>query len=106
MGADGTYNLLGLAPKRFAAGIVAAGRPVAKRAAKIKAIPFRAFIGTKDEEIVVSRSRAYAKEMTEIKARDFVLTEFDGLGHGINDKVFKKTEGLHEWLFKQQIPRK
>ena len=102
MGSDGTYKLLALAPDRFAAAVVAAGRPNKKLAKSILPIPMRAFIGTEDDAPVVNNSRAFAKEMKALKSNDFVLTEFEGLGHNIGDKVFRKTEGLHPWLFKQQ----
>eukprot|EP00752_Nemacystus_decipiens_P016158 g14451.t1 len=106
MGSDGTYKLLALAPDRFAGAAVAAGRPNKKLAPAIRHIPMRAFIGTKDDAPVVNNSRSFAEEMDKLKARDFVLTEFKGLGHGIGDKVFRKTEGLHAWLFEQRADAK
>lgn len=103
MGAGGTYKLLALAPERFAAAAVAAGRPNRNLAEAIAHIPMRAFIGTEDDPPVVNNSRGIAQALKDLDA-DFILTEFEGEGHGIGGKVFRETPGLHAWLFAQRRP--
>lgn len=97
MGGFGTFELINLEPKLFAAGVPVAGGASAGIARNLRRIPLWIFHGAKDDVVPPEGSRAMAKALEKLHA-PVKYTEFPGEGHGIPGKVESDPE-VHKWLF-------
>ena len=99
MGAFGTFRIIEMEPKLFAAGVPVAGGGSPRMASTIKDVPFWVFHGANDPTVNVSLSRdivdALKNEGVEVR-----YTEYPEGDHGIAGRVYADEE-MHEWLFDQ-----
>ena len=100
MGGYGTFTLLGMEPKLFAAGIPVAGGGNPSSASKFKNVAVWVFHGAKDKVVKVEQSRSMVEALK--KARGNVKYTEDPEGnHGIGGKIYADKE-VHEWMFAQK----
>ena len=100
MGGYGTFSLLGMEPKLFAAGIPVAGGGNPSTASKFKNVAVWVFHGAKDNVVNVEQSRSMVEALK--KARGNVKYTEDPEGnHGIGGKIYADKE-VHEWMFAQK----
>ncbi len=100
MGGYGTFALLGMEPKLFAAGIPVAGGGHPSTASKFKKVPVWVFHGAKDNVVSVEQSRSMVEALK--KARGNVKYTEDPEGnHGIGGRIYADKE-VHEWMFEQK----
>ena len=100
MGGYGTFTLLGMEPKLFAAGIPVAGGGSPSIAKKFKKVAVWVFHGAKDKVVPVDQSRRMVEALK--KARGNVKYTEDPEGnHGIGGRIYADKE-IHEWMFAQK----
>ncbi len=99
MGGFGTFHLLGLEPKLFAAGVPVAGGGNPGSAAKFKKVPLWVFHGAKDPVVPVSASKMMVEALKGVNS-DVKYKEIPDGNHGIAGQVYGDEE-VHKWLFEQ-----
>jgi predicted peptidase len=100
MGGFGTFAIITMQPKMFAAAVPVCGGGDESKAAKIANIPIWAFHGELDQSVNVARSRNMIAALTKAGAKPR-YTEYKGEGHQIWVKVVKEPE-LLSWMFSQK----
>ena len=100
MGGFGTFAVITMQPKMFAAAVSICGGGDESKAAKIAAIPIWAFHGELDQSVNVARSRNMIAALTKAGGKPR-YTEYKGEGHQIWVKVVKEPQ-LLSWMFSQR----
>ena len=99
MGGYGTFHLLGVEPKFFAAAVPVAGGGDPNSTRKYKKVPLWVFHGAKDDVVDVSQSQKMVEAIKKSRG-DVEYTEFPDGTHGIGHQVYSD-EKLHKWMFEQ-----
>lgn len=97
MGGFGTWDILSRYPGRFAAAMPICGGADESQACRLIDTPIRAFHGSADRLVKVSRSRNIVRAIRECNGTMIEYTEFTGMGHLVWDKVYSDSANL-EWL--------
>ncbi|HXQ38768.1 MAG TPA: prolyl oligopeptidase family serine peptidase [Anaerolineales bacterium] len=100
MGGLGTFAILTMQPKMFAAAVSVCGGGDESRAAQIAHIPIWAFHGEVDQAVRVERSRNMIAALTKAGGKP-KYTEYKAEGHVIWTRVVTEPE-LLPWLFSQK----
>ena len=100
MGGFGTFAILTMQPKMFAAAVPLCGGGDESKAAQIAHIPIWAFHGELDQAVRVERSRNMIAALTKAGGKP-KYTEYKGEGHTIWTRVVKEQE-LLPWMFSQK----
>lgn len=100
MGGMGTFEAVYREPKLFAAAVpICGGGDTKKVSKKVFRIPFWVFHGTADNVVDVHHSQAMVERIKRFSKR-VKYTEYEGVGHGSWDNVFREKDFL-PWLFSQ-----
>lgn len=102
MGGFGTFAIITLQPRMFAAALPVCGGGDESKAKDIAHIPIWAFHGELDESVKVERSRNMVAALTKAGGKP-KYTEYKGEGHLIWSKVVQEPE-LLPWMFSQHRP--
>jgi len=100
MGGLGTFAIITMQPKMFAAAVSVCGGGDESKAAQIAAIPIWAFHGELDQSVNVARSRNMIAALTKAGGKPR-YTEYKGEGHQIWVEVVKEPD-LLSWMFSQK----
>ena len=100
MGGFGTFAIITMEPKLFAAAVPVCGGGDESKAARIADIPIWAFHGELDQSVNVARSRNMIAALRKAGGKPS-YTEYKGDGHQIWVKVVKEPE-LLPWMFSQK----
>ena len=101
MGGFGTFAIVTMQPKMFAAAVSICGGGDESRAGRIAQVPMWAFHGDRDEAVRVERSRNMIAAIRKAGGTPR-YTEYTGEGHLIWSKVVKEPE-LLPWMFAQSL---
>lgn len=99
-GGYGSWHMIGLHPKLFAAAIPVCGEGDPGQAKKMISVSIWAFHGAKDVNVPVSGSRDMVAALQKAGGHPR-YTEYPDGGHGIWEAVVE-TPGLLDWLFAQK----
>jgi predicted peptidase len=102
MGGFGTFAILTMRPKMFAAAVPVCGGGDESKAAGIAHVPLWAFHGEQDQAVAVERSRNMIATLTKAGGKP-KYTEYKGEGHAIWTRVVLEPE-LLLWMFGQKLP--
>ena len=105
MGGFGTFHTACAYPEMFAAIVPVAGGGEPEQADKLKDVPTWAFHGDADDVVRYEHSEKMIDAMQELGHKDARLTNLQGAGHGIADKVYRNSE-LYRWMLKYKNERK
>lgn len=100
MGGMGTWALLDMEPKLFAAAVPICGRGNPQKAKNIKHIPIWAFHGDADTTVTPDGTREMVAALKEAGS-EVKYTEYPGVKHDSWTQTYKQAE-LWEWLFAQK----
>src|ERR1051325_7016229 len=100
MGGFGTFAIITMQPKMFAAAVPVCGGGDESQAARIADVPIWAFHGELDQSVNVARSRNMIAALTKAGGKPR-YTEYKGEGHQIWVKVVKEPQ-LLSWMFSQK----
>ena len=100
MGGYGTFTLLGMEPKLFAAGIPVAGGGNPSTAEKFKNVAVWVFHGAKDKIVPVDQSRKMVEALKKVRGNVKYTEDPEG-NHGIGGRIYADKE-IHEWMFAQK----
>jgi predicted peptidase len=100
MGGYGTWDLVGVAPERFAAAVPVCGGGDVGQAERLTKTPIWAFHGTEDNVVPIERSRRMV-DAVEALDGNAQLTVLAGQGHGIGEMVFSRDD-LYAWLLEHR----
>jgi predicted peptidase len=100
MGGFGTFAIITMQPKLFAAAVSICGGGDESKAGKIAHVPVWAFHGEQDEAVRVERSRDMIAAIARAGGKP-KYTEYKDEGHLIWSKVVKEPE-LLLWMFTQK----
>lgn len=100
MGGFGTFAIITMQPKMFAAAVPVCGGGDESKAKVIAHIPLWAFHGEVDQSVKVERSRNMVAALTKAGGKP-KYTEYKGEGHLIWSKVVQEPE-LLPWMFSQK----
>ena len=101
MGGFGTFAIITMRPKMFAAAVPLCGGGDESKAKEIAHVPIWVFHGELDQSVSVERSRNMVAALTQAGGKP-KYTEYKGEGHTIWTKVVKEPEVL-PWMFSQKM---
>jgi hypothetical protein len=99
-GGYGSWHMIGMQPRLFAAAIPVCGEGNPDQAPNMTSVSIWAFHGAKDVNVPVSGSRDMISALTKAGGSPR-YTEYPEAGHGIWEEVVK-IPGLLDWLFAQK----
>lgn len=102
MGGFGTFAIITMQPRMFAAAVPVCGGGDESKAKAIAHIPIWAFHGELDQSVKVERSRNMVAALSKAGGKP-KYTEYKGEGHLIWSKVVQEPE-LVPWMFSQHRP--
>jgi predicted peptidase len=101
LGGMGTFYMISMHPKLFAAAFPICGSGnVAEAGRFAKKVPVWIFHGSADQTVPVEGSRTYNAKLKKLGA-EVKYTEYPGVGHNSWDNVFVEP-GLMPWLFQHK----
>lgn len=100
MGAVGTWEMVALKPKLFAAAVPVSGGHYSTLAPRTVPVPFWIFHGKNDAAVPVSESQKMVKVLADIGSA-VKYTEYPDGDHFILGRVYSSPE-MAEWLFAQK----
>ena len=101
MGGFGTFSIVTMQPKMFAAAVSICGGGDESKAGSIAQVPIWAFHGERDEAVRVERSRNMIAAIRKAGGKPR-YTEYSGEGHLIWSKVVREPD-LLPWMFAQKL---
>ena len=101
MGGFGTFAIVTMQPKMFAAAVSICGGGDESKAGRIAQVPMWAFHGEQDEAVRVERSRNMIAAIRKAGGKPR-YTEYKGEGHLIWSKAVKEPD-LLPWMFAQNL---
>ncbi len=103
MGGSGAWNWAAREPERFAAVITACGLSEIAKVPALARQKIWAFHGSDDPIAPVARTRSMVQALRDAGS-EVKFTEFEGVGHGIAERVFTENDhAVIQWLFAQKL---
>ena len=101
MGGYGTWDIIMRRPQLFAAAVPVCGAGDLSQAKNLRHLAIWCFHGDKDTVVPFSASREMDKQMKKIGNKNWIYTEFSGVGHAASKPAWR-TKSLIPWIFSQR----